>query len=197
MYYGACVLPPGTDEIIGPDEPSSSAAPPDPKYSPMTTPMASTSAQPLPPSSTEPGSGCNDDDEDCMTASGSTSSASGSTPEFPFTTVRTSKPNSSAGPTPNPESVTNGGGFDFLGEAGLVVGVVSAAAVVFILVILAIYKLKNRNEGSYQINESRNYNDYEATRTSLLPQTANTNGTVPSKPKPSLPPEYATKEWYV
>ena len=173
-----------------------STPPPDKPGAPVTTESASPmSPQPLPPSSTEPGSGCDDDDEDCMTASGENSGTKPSpTKDFTFTPVDATGV-TVAGSTPQSGASQGNNGFDFLGEAGLVVGAVSAAAVIFILVILAIYKFKNRNEGSYQINESRNY-DYEATRTSLLPATA-TNGTLPSKPKPSLPPEYATKEWYV
>ncbi|XP_030834440.1 neurexin-3-like isoform X2 [Strongylocentrotus purpuratus] len=183
------------EDIFVPGE-TMSTPPPDKPGAPVTTESASPmSPQPLPPSSTEPGSGCDDDDEDCMTASGENSGTKPSpTKDFTFTPVDATGV-TVAGSTPQSGASQGNNGFDFLGEAGLVVGAVSAAAVIFILVILAIYKFKNRNEGSYQINESRNY-DYEATRTSLLPATA-TNGTLPSKPKPSLPPEYATKEWYV
>ncbi len=91
-------------------------------------------------------------------------------------------------------------GLAFIGQTGMVIGLVAAGALVFLLIVVIIYKCRNRNEGSYRINESRNYDNVNeggaGTRSALLPQNA-TNGTVPTKPKPKLPPEYASKEWYV
>ena len=100
----------------------------------------------------------------------------------------------------NPDRGGVNNGLAFIGQTGMVIGLVAAGALVFLLIVVIIYKCRNRNEGSYRINESRNYDNVNeggaGTRSALLPQNA-TNGTVPTKPKPKLPPEYASKEWYV
>ncbi|XP_022103696.1 neurexin-1-like isoform X2 [Acanthaster planci] len=141
-------------------------------------------------------------------------------PDFNFTTFKSS-PAATPPPVPpkttrravppthkptigsvQPEEAT-GDGLGFLGQTWLVIGLVAAGALIFLLLVIILYKFRNRNEGSYHINESRNYSVSDATRTALLPsqqaaQQPNTNGTLPTKPiKPKLPPEYATKEWYV
>lgn len=148
---------------------------------------------------------CGSDDEDCTTGSGSTETAKDEN-NFIFTTTTnipvkgkpknptTSEEETQGEVQDNDTVISNGGGLNFLAQTGMVLGLVASGAILFIVFVLVLYRCRNRNEGSYHINESRNYD--EATRTSLLP-TTQTNGTLPAKPKPKLPPEYATKEWYV
>ncbi|XP_071834304.1 neurexin-1-like isoform X4 [Apostichopus japonicus] len=149
---------------------------------------------------------CGSDDEDCTTGSGSPDTGKDKNDNFTFTTTTNipvkSKPKSPTADEGVTEDVKkndtvkgSGGGLDFLAQTSLVLGLVASGAILFIVFVLVLYRCRNRNEGSYHINESRNYD--EATRTSLLPTTTQTNGAVPPKPKPKLPPEYATKEWYV
>ncbi|XP_039981460.1 neurexin 3b isoform X2 [Xiphias gladius] len=51
---------------------------------------------------------------------------------------------------------------------GMVVGIVSAAALCILILLYAMYKYRNRDEGSYQVDETRNY----------ISNSAQTNGTV-------------------
>lgn len=148
---------------------------------------------------------CDDDEDSCPSDSAGSGADENEKDDtvikFTATTNIPSKikPNQPSGKGPDKEnetgnSVKKDAGLQFIGQTGIVIGVVVFGAVLFIAVVLLLYRCRNRNEGSYHINESRNYD--EATRTSLLPS-QQTNGAVPPKPKPKLPPEYATKEWYV
>ena len=40
---------------------------------------------------------------------------------------------------------------------GMVVGIVAAAALCILILLYAMYKYRNRDEGSYQVDQSRNY----------------------------------------
>ncbi|TKS75877.1 Neurexin-3b-beta Neurexin IIIb-beta [Collichthys lucidus] len=51
---------------------------------------------------------------------------------------------------------------------GMVVGIVSAAALCILILLYAMYKYRNRDEGSYQVDETRNY----------ISNSAQTNGAV-------------------
>ncbi|XP_052380113.1 neurexin-3-like isoform X8 [Oncorhynchus keta] len=58
---------------------------------------------------------------------------------------------------------------------GMVVGIVSAAALCILILLYAMYKYRNRDEGSYQVDETRNY----------ISNSAQTNGTVVKDKAPS------------
>ncbi|XP_010876923.3 neurexin 3a isoform X18 [Esox lucius] len=47
---------------------------------------------------------------------------------------------------------------------GMVVGIVAAAALCILILLYAMYKYRNRDEGSYQVDESRNYITNSATQ---------------------------------
>lgn len=51
---------------------------------------------------------------------------------------------------------------------GMVVGIVAAAALCILILLYAMYKYRNRDEGSYHVDESRNY----------ISNSAQSNGTV-------------------
>lgn len=82
---------------------------------------------------------------------------------------------------------------------GLIVGI--AAGVVLLLLILAyaLYKYKSRDEGSYKIDESKNYS-YEAytAQAAKQPATPHANGGMSkSSAHSSKPRKKDVKEWYV
>uniref|UniRef100_A0AAR2IKG1 Neurexin 3b n=1 Tax=Pygocentrus nattereri TaxID=42514 RepID=A0AAR2IKG1_PYGNA len=58
---------------------------------------------------------------------------------------------------------------------GMVVGIVSAAALCILILLYAMYKYRNRDEGSYQVDETRNY----------ISNSAQTNGAVIKDKQPS------------
>uniref|UniRef100_A0A674BVX2 Neurexin 3b n=1 Tax=Salmo trutta TaxID=8032 RepID=A0A674BVX2_SALTR len=58
---------------------------------------------------------------------------------------------------------------------GMVVGIVSAAALCILILLYAMYKYRNRDEGSYQVDETRNY----------ISNSAQTNGTAVKDKAPS------------
>ncbi|XP_070843185.1 neurexin 3b isoform X6 [Chaetodon trifascialis] len=79
---------------------------------------------------------------------------------------------------------------------GMVVGIVSAAALCILILLYAMYKYRNRDEGSYQVDETRNY----------ISNSAQTNGTVVKDKTPSgsakgsassKRPKDKDKEYYV
>ncbi|KAM6435119.1 neurexin-2-beta isoform 18-T18 [Liasis olivaceus] len=65
---------------------------------------------------------------------------------------------------------------------GMVVGIVAAAALCILILLYAMYKYRNRDEGSYQVDQSRNY----------ISNSAQSNGTV-VKEKPATAPKTASK----
>ncbi|XP_053193512.1 neurexin-3b [Scomber japonicus] len=79
---------------------------------------------------------------------------------------------------------------------GMVVGIVSAAALCILILLYAMYKYRNRDEGSYQVDETRNY----------ISNSAQTNGAVVKDKTPSSNakasasskrPKDKDKEYYV
>ncbi|XP_068564740.1 neurexin 3b isoform X4 [Cebidichthys violaceus] len=79
---------------------------------------------------------------------------------------------------------------------GMVVGIVSAAALCILILLYAMYKYRNRDEGSYQVDETRNY----------ISNSAQTNGAVVKDKAPSgstkgsassKRPKDKDKEYYV
>ncbi|XP_057715317.1 neurexin 3a isoform X3 [Corythoichthys intestinalis] len=59
---------------------------------------------------------------------------------------------------------------------GMVIGIVAAAALCILILLYAMYKYRNRDEGSYQVDESRNY----------ITNSAQSNGTVIKDKQQSL-----------
>ncbi|XP_061610803.1 neurexin 3b isoform X7 [Phyllopteryx taeniolatus] len=75
---------------------------------------------------------------------------------------------------------------------GMVVGIVSAAALCILILLYAMYKYRNRDEGSYQVDETRNY----------ISNSAQTNGAVvkdktPTSGAANKRPKDKDKEYYV
>ncbi|XP_051954773.1 neurexin-3b-beta isoform X1 [Xyrauchen texanus] len=76
---------------------------------------------------------------------------------------------------------------------GMVVGIISAAALCILILLYAMYKYRNRDEGSYQVDETRNY----------ISNSAQNNGTVVKDKQPSNKgagnkrPKDKDKEYYV
>lgn len=79
---------------------------------------------------------------------------------------------------------------------GMVVGIVAAAALCILILLYAMYKYRNRDEGSYQVDETRNY----------ISNSAQTNGAVVKDKAPSgsakgsassKRPKDKDKEYYV
>uniref|UniRef100_A0A670ZSE1 Neurexin/syndecan/glycophorin C domain-containing protein n=2 Tax=Colubroidea TaxID=34989 RepID=A0A670ZSE1_PSETE len=64
----------------------------------------------------------------------------------------------------------------------MVVGIVAAAALCILILLYAMYKYRNRDEGSYQVDQSRNY----------ISNSAQSNGTV-VKEKTAAAPKTASK----
>ncbi|KAI3365126.1 hypothetical protein L3Q82_010241 [Scortum barcoo] len=75
---------------------------------------------------------------------------------------------------------------------GMVVGIVAAAALCILILLYAMYKYRNRDEGSYHVDESRNYISNSATQS---------NGSTKDKPlgiaKISKNKKNKDKEYYV
>ncbi|XP_013862519.1 neurexin 1a [Austrofundulus limnaeus] len=102
---------------------------------------------------------------------------------------------SSAGP-PLPEVKVFPGPSEVVRESssttGMVVGIVAAAALCILILLYAMYKYRNRDEGSYHVDESRNYISNSATQP---------NGSAKDKPlgiaKISKNKKNKDKEYYV
>uniref|UniRef100_A0A3Q2CHG6 Neurexin-1a-like n=1 Tax=Cyprinodon variegatus TaxID=28743 RepID=A0A3Q2CHG6_CYPVA len=75
---------------------------------------------------------------------------------------------------------------------GMVVGIVAAAALCILILLYAMYKYRNRDEGSYHVDETRNYISNSATQP---------NGSTKDKPlgiaKISKNKRNKEKEYYV
>ncbi|XP_073195329.1 neurexin-1 isoform X40 [Lepidochelys kempii] len=88
----------------------------------------------------------------------------------------------SSGGLANP---TRAGGREYPGSAeviresssttGMVVGIVAAAALCILILLYAMYKYRNRDEGSYHVDESRNY----------ISNSAQSNGAVIKEKQPN------------
>ncbi|XP_061525447.1 neurexin-1-beta-like isoform X12 [Phycodurus eques] len=84
-------------------------------------------------------------------------------------------------PTPDPTSPGRGlpGAVEVQQSSsttGMVVGIVAAAALCILILLYAMYKYRNRDEGSYQVDQSRNYISNSATQS---------NGTLVKEKPPS------------
>ncbi|XP_061665049.1 neurexin-1-beta-like isoform X4 [Syngnathoides biaculeatus] len=84
-------------------------------------------------------------------------------------------------PTPDPSSPERGlpGTVEVQQSSsttGMVVGIVAAAALCILILLYAMYKYRNRDEGSYQVDQSRNYISNSATQS---------NGTLVKEKAPS------------
>uniref|UniRef100_A0A8C5APQ7 Neurexin 3b n=1 Tax=Gadus morhua TaxID=8049 RepID=A0A8C5APQ7_GADMO len=77
---------------------------------------------------------------------------------------------------------------------GMVVGIVSAAALCILILLYAMYKYRNRDEGSYQVDETRNYISNSATQSNgaVVKEKAGAAGGGGSKR-----PKDKDKEYYV
>ncbi|XP_050807702.1 neurexin-1 isoform X17 [Gopherus flavomarginatus] len=86
---------------------------------------------------------------------------------------------------PSSANPTRAGGREYPGSAeviresssttGMVVGIVAAAALCILILLYAMYKYRNRDEGSYHVDESRNY----------ISNSAQSNGAVIKEKQPS------------
>ncbi|XP_076144598.1 neurexin-2-like [Alosa pseudoharengus] len=82
----------------------------------------------------------------------------------------THPPNFPRVPTTDPSSPDRGppGAVEVIRESssttGMVVGIVAAAALCILILLYAMYKYRNRDEGSYQVDQSRNYISNSATQ---------------------------------
>uniref|UniRef100_A0A8C5BNF8 Neurexin 3b n=1 Tax=Gadus morhua TaxID=8049 RepID=A0A8C5BNF8_GADMO len=76
---------------------------------------------------------------------------------------------------------------------GMVVGIVSAAALCILILLYAMYKYRNRDEGSYQVDETRNYISNSATQSNgaVVKEKAGAGGGGSKRPKDK------DKEYYV
>ncbi|GCB86240.1 hypothetical protein scyTo_0026964 [Scyliorhinus torazame] len=112
----------------------------------------------------------------------------------------TSPPNFHRVPTANPTGSAAGGppgAVEVIRESssttGMVVGIVAAAALCILILLYAMYKYRNRDEGSYQVDQSRNY----------ITNSAQTNGTIvkekqsPSAKSMTKSKKNKDKEYYV
>ncbi|KAM6909197.1 neurexin-2-beta isoform 9-T9 [Xenentodon cancila] len=67
-------------------------------------------------------------------------------------------------PTPDPTSPVAVEVQQSSSTTGMVVGIVAAAALCILILLYAMYKYRNRDEGSYQVDQSRNYISNSATQ---------------------------------
>ncbi|XP_071770452.1 neurexin 3a isoform X28 [Centroberyx gerrardi] len=85
------------------------------------------------------------------------SSAECSSDDEDLEECETSNSNANAAPgvrrVPGPSEVVR----ESSSTTGMVVGIVAAAALCILILLYAMYKYRNRDEGSYQVDESRNY----------------------------------------
>ncbi|XP_070578761.1 neurexin-3-like isoform X4 [Ptychodera flava] len=105
--------------------------------------------------------------------------------------------------SPEPSHSTNSEGMakplakSGLGQTAMVVGIVAAVCIAVLILLYAVYKYRNRNEGSYRIDESRNYSYGTPTGTVIMP---NANGSLyngkDAVNKP-LMKKHDSREWYV
>ncbi|XP_050814823.1 neurexin-2-beta isoform X23 [Gopherus flavomarginatus] len=74
---------------------------------------------------------------------------------------------------------------------GMVVGIVAAAALCILILLYAMYKYRNRDEGSYQVDQSRNYISNSAQSNGTVVKEKPTSATkTPSKSKKNKDKEY-------
>ncbi|XP_063083528.1 neurexin-2-beta isoform X32 [Cavia porcellus] len=74
---------------------------------------------------------------------------------------------------------------------GMVVGIVAAAALCILILLYAMYKYRNRDEGSYQVDQSRNYISNSAqSNGAVVKEKAQAAPKTPSKTKKNKDKEY-------
>ncbi|XP_061915599.1 neurexin-1-beta-like [Entelurus aequoreus] len=74
---------------------------------------------------------------------------------------------------------------------GMVVGIVAAAALCILILLYAMYKYRNRDEGSYHVDESRNYISNSAqSNGSIVKEKAVNNAKTSTKNKKNKDKEY-------
>ncbi|XP_054655933.1 neurexin-1-beta-like isoform X9 [Dunckerocampus dactyliophorus] len=100
-------------------------------------------------------------------------------------------------PTPDPTSPERGlpGAVEVQQSSsttGMVVGIVAAAALCILILLYAMYKYRNRDEGSYQVDQSRNYISNSATQSNgtLVKEKAPSAGKTVPKNKKNKDKEY-------
>ncbi|KAM9355508.1 neurexin 3b [Pholidichthys leucotaenia] len=79
---------------------------------------------------------------------------------------------------------------------GMVVGIVSAAALCILILLYAMYKYRNRDEGSYQVDETRNYISNSAQTNGAVVKDKTPSGTAKGSSS-SKRPKNKDKEYYV
>ncbi|XP_067134301.1 neurexin 1-like isoform X3 [Centruroides vittatus] len=89
-------------------------------------------------------------------------------------------------------------------STALVIGIIAGVLIGIVLVALIVYRIRNRSEGSYKIDESKNYQfaAVSASPSLLNGQQAHMNGTVKTGEKATRNPNITKdgkdlKEWYV
>uniref|UniRef100_A0ACB8G9B9 Neurexin-1 n=1 Tax=Sphaerodactylus townsendi TaxID=933632 RepID=A0ACB8G9B9_9SAUR len=80
-------------------------------------------------------------------------------------------PTKAGGRYPNSDEVVR----ESSSTTGMVVGIVAAAALCILILLYAMYKYRNRDEGSYHVDESRNY----------ISNSAQSNGAVIKEKQPN------------
>ncbi|XP_071226593.1 neurexin-3b-like isoform X10 [Salvelinus alpinus] len=80
---------------------------------------------------------------------------------------------------------------------GMVVGIVSAAALCILILLYAMYKYRNRDEGSYQVDETRNYISNSAQTNGSVVKDKTPSGGSGAKGASSKRPKDKDKEYYV
>ncbi|XP_054914541.1 neurexin 2b isoform X8 [Poeciliopsis prolifica] len=100
-------------------------------------------------------------------------------------------------PTPDPTSPERGlpGAVEVQQSSsttGMVVGIVAAAALCILILLYAMYKYRNRDEGSYQVDQSRNYISNSATQSNgaLVKEKQPTTAKTVTKNKKNKDKEY-------
>jgi leucine-rich repeat transmembrane neuronal protein 1/2 len=79
----------------------------------------------------------------------------------------------------------------------MVVGIVSAAALCILILLYAMYKYRNRDEGSYQVDETRNYISNSAQTNGAVVKDKTPSGGSGAKGASSKRPKDKDKEYYV
>ncbi|XP_034020889.1 neurexin-1-beta-like isoform X2 [Thalassophryne amazonica] len=109
----------------------------------------------------------------------------------------THPPNFPHVPTPDPTSPERGlpGAVEVQQSSsttGMVVGIVAAAALCILILLYAMYKYRNRDEGSYQVDQSRNYISNSATQSNgaLVKEKQPTTAKTVTKNKKNKDKEY-------
>ncbi|XP_046699292.1 neurexin 2b isoform X5 [Silurus meridionalis] len=103
-------------------------------------------------------------------------------------------------PTAEPSSPDRGppGAVEVFRESssttGMVVGIVAAAALCILILLYAMYKYRNRDEGSYQVDQSRNYISNSATQSNGTLVKEKQSGTTKTSTKSK---KNKDKEYYV